>query len=55
MARIEGELAGTGRLLVRYSGTEKKCRVMIEGDREDRIGELARDLVDIIGKELGQP
>jgi len=51
--QISEELKGTGRLLVRYSGTEKKCRVMIEGDSPDRIDELASDLVDLVRKEIG--
>jgi len=46
----ETELAGKGRVLVRYSGTEAKLRIMAEGDDEtqlqrilDRIGEVARE------------
>jgi len=32
MADAEKRLAGTGRLLVRYSGTEMLARVMVEGE-----------------------
>lgn len=53
IGEIEQELDGNGRLLVRYSGTEKKCRVMLEGDNPDRIDELADSLVAIIEKEIG--
>ena len=35
--RIETRVAGQGRLLVRYSGTEPLLRVMLEGRREDEI------------------
>jgi phosphoglucosamine mutase len=50
IAEIERELGDDGRVLVRYSGTESKARVMIEGMDEARIqgwaeqiaGELAR-------------
>ena len=53
MAEIEKKLAGTGRLLVRYSGTEPKVRVMIEGEDELEIKALAEDLAEIIKKKLG--
>ncbi len=53
MAEIEKKLAGTGRLLVRYSGTEPKVRVMIEGESEEEINELAQGLAGIIRVKLG--
>ena len=53
MAEIEKKLNGTGRLLVRYSGTEPKVRVMIEGENENIISELAHDLARIITDKLG--
>ncbi|HUH00624.1 MAG TPA: phosphoglucosamine mutase, partial [Kofleriaceae bacterium] len=34
IAQVEADLAGDGRVLVRYSGTEAKARVMIEGPDE---------------------
>jgi phosphoglucosamine mutase len=37
IARIETRVAGQGRLLVRYSGTEPLLRVMLEGQRQDEI------------------
>jgi phosphoglucosamine mutase len=53
MAEIEKKLDGTGRLLVRYSGTEPKVRVMIEGEDEKEIQTLAEDLAEIIRQNLG--
>jgi phosphoglucosamine mutase len=53
MAEIEKKLDGTGRLLVRYSGTEPKVRVMIEGEDQQKIKELAEDLGGIIREKLG--
>jgi phosphoglucosamine mutase len=53
MAEIERKLEGTGRLLVRYSGTEPKVRVMIEGENEQEINSLAQDLAGIIKEKLG--
>jgi phosphoglucosamine mutase len=37
IARVERELGEDGRVLVRYSGTEAKARVMIEGPDEGKI------------------
>jgi phosphoglucosamine mutase len=53
MSEIEKKLDGTGRLLVRYSGTEPKVRVMIEGEDQNEIKTLADDLAGIIKKKLG--
>ncbi len=53
MAEIEKKLSGTGRLLVRYSGTEPKVRVMIEGEDEKEIKALAESLAGIIKEKLG--
>lgn len=47
------DLGDTGRLLVRYSGTEPLCRVMIEGENEELIHRLAEDLAGAIQKRLG--
>ena len=53
MAEIEKKLDGSGRLLVRYSGTEPKVRVMLEGQDEKEIRVLAEDLAGIIKEKLG--
>ncbi len=53
MAEIEKKLDGTGRLLVRYSGTEPKVRVMLEGENDKEIRALAEDLAGIIKEKLG--
>ena len=37
MKRVEKDLAGQGRLLVRYSGTEPLLRIMIEGRDQKQI------------------
>ena len=46
-------LAGSGRLLIRKSGTEPLVRVMVEGEDETLIGLVADDIVAAIGKALG--
>jgi phosphoglucosamine mutase len=44
----ERNLTGTGRLLIRPSGTEPLIRVMVEGDDQQRIEALAHQLADRI-------
>jgi phosphoglucosamine mutase len=45
-AKIVKTLGDEGRVLVRWSGTEPKLRIMLEGPREDRIREWAKDLAN---------
>jgi phosphoglucosamine mutase len=44
IARAESTLGERGRVLVRYSGTEPLLRIMIEGEREAQIRELAESI-----------
>ncbi len=46
-------LSGRGRLLVRYSGTEMLARVMVEGEDESAIAELADEIAWAIDRRLG--
>ena len=46
-------LRNQGRLVLRYSGTENLCRIMIEGKKFQHIKSLADKLAVIIKKELG--
>jgi phosphoglucosamine mutase len=50
---VESELGATGRLLLRYSGTEPLARIMIEGKSQDAIEKLAAELADVIQQTLG--
>jgi len=50
---FENEMNGTGRILVRYSGTESLARVMIEGADPERIRAMADELAATIRRELG--
>lgn len=51
--RIEEDLDGTGRLLLRYSGTENLARVMIEGKDQSEIERQANELADVIRNTIG--
>jgi len=53
MAEVKRKLGESGRLDVRYSGTEPLARVMIEGQDRAEIEGLARRMADVIAKYLG--
>ena len=56
MRAAEAELAEPdkrGRVLLRYSGTENVCRVMVESSREDVVQRLARELSNVVRRVLG--
>ena len=49
---IEEKLCGKGRVFMRYSGTEPVARITIEGEDEEKINTWARELADVVEKEL---
>lgn len=51
---VEAELGDQGRVLVRYSGTEDVCRVMVEGPKKHQVDQLAATIVQAVEKELGK-
>jgi phosphoglucosamine mutase len=53
IAAAERELNGSGRLLVRYSGTQMLARVMVEGTEPDQIGVIGRAIADTIRTRIG--
>jgi phosphoglucosamine mutase len=53
MEQVERSLAGQGRLLVRYSGTEPLLRIMIEGRDQQEIQSWAHDIAAIVRREIG--
>ncbi|MDQ3816760.1 MAG: phosphoglucosamine mutase [Acidobacteriota bacterium] len=50
----EERLGDSGRLLLRYSGTEPLARIMIEGERQDLIEEYANSLARVIREAIGE-
>jgi phosphoglucosamine mutase len=53
IARVEARVAGQGRVLIRYSGTEPLLRVMLEGQQQDQIRGWAQEIVDVVKEHLG--
>lgn len=49
----EAELGDRGRVLVRYSGTQSMCRVMVEGPDEAMTDRLAETLAEVVRRVLG--
>src|SRR5207248_2108852 len=49
---VESAIAGRGRLLVRYSGTEPLLRVMLEGESQEEIRVLGQSIVDAVQQNL---
>lgn len=54
VAEAEHELAGQGRVLLRYSGTEPKIRLLIEGRDALRINAQADRIVESIQAQIGE-
>ena len=53
MSAVEARLAGQGRLLVRYSGTEPLLRVMLEGRDEAEIRRWGQEIIDAVARHVG--
>lgn len=51
--KAERALGKEGRVLVRWSGTEPKLRIMLEGPKEDVIRRMAHDLADLARRDAG--
>lgn len=54
MEEITNQLGDSGRLNVRYSGTEPLARIMIEGSEKEKIEHCARRMADVIARHLGE-
>jgi phosphoglucosamine mutase len=54
IGEIEKSLGHSGRILIRYSGTEPLLRIMVEGEDETKLHRLAHDLVGLVKKYIGK-
>jgi phosphoglucosamine mutase len=53
MKQGESELAGNGRIVVRYSGTEALARVMVEAESEEKMKRITESVAGAIQKAIG--
>jgi phosphoglucosamine mutase len=51
--QVEEAFAGTGRVLVRFSGTEPLARVMVEGPDLERVESFSERIAEAIRREMG--
>jgi phosphoglucosamine mutase len=51
--QVESELGDNGRVLVRYSGTQNMCRVMIEGPTQEVTEKYCQQIADVIKTMIG--
>jgi phosphoglucosamine mutase len=51
--QVESELGDNGRVLVRYSGTQNMCRVMVEGPSQAVTEKYCQQIAEIIKKTIG--
>lgn len=49
---VERRLGGEGRVLVRYSGTQNMCRVMVEGPTPEETERGCREIAAVVDKTL---
>ena len=54
LREAEGELADTGRILLRSSGTEPLIRVMVEGQEKTQVESVAQKLADVVKNAVTQ-
>jgi phosphoglucosamine mutase len=52
---MERTLGNSGRVLIRYSGTEPLLRIMVEGEDEAQLHRFAQHLVELVKKRIGKP
>jgi len=51
--QVESELGDNGRVLVRYSGTQNMCRVMVEGPTHELTEQYCLQIAEVVKKAIG--
>jgi phosphoglucosamine mutase len=51
--KVESEMGGNGRILVRPSGTEPLVRVMAEAPTEEQCNDYVNRIADVVRAEMG--
>jgi phosphoglucosamine mutase len=51
--QVESELGDNGRVLVRYSGTQNMCRVMVEGPTHELTEKYCKQIAEVIKNTIG--
>ncbi len=51
---VERRLGDTGRVLIRYSGTEPLMRIMLEGQDQDEITGMANQIAELVKSSIGE-
>jgi len=52
--QVESDFDGKGRVVIRYSGTEPKARIMVEGEEEGQVSRVAQDLAGELRRALAE-
>ncbi|MFZ4714810.1 MAG: phosphoglucosamine mutase [Bacteriovoracaceae bacterium] len=53
LKKAEAQLGSTGRVLLRYSGTENLARVMVEGKDKNMVHTICDHMAKVLEKEIG--
>ena len=53
MTKVETEMNGEGRILVRPSGTEPLVRVMVEATTNEDAQRFAQEIADVVQDKMG--
>ena len=51
--RVEGLLGREGRVLVRYSGTQPICRIMVESPTKEETERFSDEIAKVVEEKLG--
>ena len=54
LAALETDLADSGRIVLRYSGTESLARIMVEGEEQGRVEAIAAELAGMLRVAIGR-